>query len=136
MRRRVRGEARGATTATCRSCMHRPPSHPATTLQHATAHPATLLLLRRSPMSTLCWTARSMSPGTKVFWGEPLMNGTPSSTHATAYRVEGDTSARGMGGGCEGGGGEVMQAGVGSVAQVGLEMNGGREEHCRWARST
>ena len=39
-----------------------------------------------------------MRPGTKVFWGEPLMKGTPSSTQAAAYSVEGDTSAVGTSG--------------------------------------
>mmetsp|Transcript_6551 Transcript_6551/g.24714 ORF Transcript_6551/g.24714 Transcript_6551/m.24714 type:complete len:323 (+) Transcript_6551:170-1138(+) len=38
-------------------------------------------------------TAASIKPGTNVFCGEPLMKGTPSSTHARAYNVEGDTSS-------------------------------------------
>jgi hypothetical protein len=33
------------------------------------------------------------APGTKVFWGLPLMNGTPSMTQAMAYSVDGDISA-------------------------------------------
>ena len=39
------------------------------------------------------WTARSMSPGTKVFCGEPLMKATPSSTAAAAYKLDGAISA-------------------------------------------
>eukprot|EP01139_Manchomonas_bermudensis_P023326 Amastigsp_a841014_52645.p4 type:complete len:109 gc:universal Amastigsp_a841014_52645:289-615(+) len=33
-----------------------------------------------------------MTPGTKVFCGEPLMYGTPSRMHATANSVDGETS--------------------------------------------
>ena len=45
------------------------------------------------PMSDFSRVAASISPGTNVFCGEPLMNGTPSSTHASAYSVDGETSA-------------------------------------------
>ena len=44
-------------------------------------------------MSDFRRTAASITPGTKVFCGEPLMKGTPSSMHASAMSVEGDTSA-------------------------------------------
>ena len=40
----------------------------------------------------LASTAIWMRPGTKVFWGEPLMKGTPSSTQAAPNRLLGDTS--------------------------------------------
>lgn len=61
-------------------------------------HGGTAAATGGAPMSTFFSTARSIRPGTKVFWGEPLMKGTPSSTQAAAYRVEGDTSAGGGGG--------------------------------------
>jgi len=49
-------------------------------------------LLKSSPaMSDLWWIAASMHPGTNVFWGLPLTNGTPSRMHAMANSVDGDT---------------------------------------------
>lgn len=44
------------------------------------------------PMKIPRWTASSTAPGTKVFWGEPLMYAQPSRILATANRVDGDTS--------------------------------------------
>ena len=40
----------------------------------------------------VCLSASSMTPGTKVFCGEPLMYMEPSSTEATAKMVEGEIS--------------------------------------------
>merc|ERR1719313_548536 len=44
------------------------------------------------PIMTLCFSASSMTPGTKVFCGEPLMYIDPSSTEATAKMVDGEIS--------------------------------------------
>jgi len=44
------------------------------------------------PINTFLLSANSTRPGTKVFWGDPLMKGVPSKIAATAYRVLGATS--------------------------------------------
>ena len=51
------------------------------------------LLKSSPPMRTPVRTAASTTPGTNVFCGDPLMNGTPSSMHASANSVLGDTCA-------------------------------------------
>ena len=43
-------------------------------------------------MNVWCCSASSNTPGTKVFWGEPLMYVLPSRMAATAKMVEGATS--------------------------------------------
>lgn len=45
------------------------------------------------PTNALCRSASSMAPGTKVFCGEPLMNGVSSRMHATEKTVDGETSS-------------------------------------------
>merc|ERR1719487_372299 len=50
------------------------------------------LLKSSPPISTLCFSASSTTPGTKVFWGDPLMKGTPSKMQATAKSVDGAIS--------------------------------------------
>mmetsp|Transcript_21233 Transcript_21233/g.36381 ORF Transcript_21233/g.36381 Transcript_21233/m.36381 type:complete len:258 (+) Transcript_21233:808-1581(+) len=45
------------------------------------------------PIITSCFSASSMTPGTKVFWGEPLIYIEPSRMEATAKTVEGAISA-------------------------------------------
>lgn len=45
------------------------------------------------PMKALWRSASSMAPGTKVFCGEPLMNGVFSRIQATEKTVEGETSS-------------------------------------------
>lgn len=50
--------------------------------------------LKSSPdIGTPFCSARSMTPGTKVFCGEPFTNEQPSNMDATANSVEADTSA-------------------------------------------
>ena len=50
--------------------------------------------LRSSPpMNDLRFSASSMTPGTNVFWGAPLMKGTPSRMEATAKMALGATSS-------------------------------------------
>merc|ERR1719231_238046 len=44
------------------------------------------------PIMTLCFSASSMTPGTKVFCGEPLMYIEPSRIDATAKMVDGEIS--------------------------------------------
>jgi hypothetical protein len=44
-------------------------------------------------MKAECFSARAITPGTKVFWGEPLMKGAFSRIHAVAKIVEGAISA-------------------------------------------
>merc|ERR1719353_621946 len=44
------------------------------------------------PIITLCFSASSITPGTKVFCGEPLMYIEPSRTEATAKMVDGEIS--------------------------------------------
>jgi len=44
-------------------------------------------------MKAECFSARAMTPGTKVFWGEPLMKGAFSRIQAVAKIVEGAISA-------------------------------------------
>merc|ERR1719364_228141 len=44
------------------------------------------------PIITLCFSASSMTPGTKVFCGEPLMYIEPSRIDATAKMVDGEIS--------------------------------------------
>jgi hypothetical protein len=43
-------------------------------------------------MKAECFSARAMTPGTKVFWGEPLMKGAFSRIQAVAKMVEGAIS--------------------------------------------
>mmetsp|Transcript_8390 Transcript_8390/g.12405 ORF Transcript_8390/g.12405 Transcript_8390/m.12405 type:complete len:236 (-) Transcript_8390:329-1036(-) len=44
------------------------------------------------PINTLCFFANSMTPGTNVFCGDPLMYEHPSNIDATAYKVDGAIS--------------------------------------------
>jgi len=50
--------------------------------------------LKSSPaIKTSCFLANSITPGTKVFYGDPLIKVTPSKIEATAYTVDGEISA-------------------------------------------
>lgn len=44
-------------------------------------------------MKAPCFSASSTAPGTKVFWGEPLIKGTFSRIHAIAKTVDGEISS-------------------------------------------